>query len=303
MELRPTDDPRVLPFTPLVLSQMGRAVVEEGQWLGALSVTRESIGLRPISDHQIVGDSTSPNDWRVRAQFDTPNGRSRVELLSYEGVVHVSYATRPSAPWVGIPPWMCSPATSKLLAGLEKRQSEEASGTVAHLLPVPSGLDVAKEGERSPLGQLKADIKAAKGGTAMVETTASGFEQGTISAPRSDWTPRRIGAKPPAELIELRAAELSVLRSIGVPDPLYMAGSGSTAAQQAFRQFIATAFRPFVRWVEAELRDKLEMPNLTLSIRQLQSSDVVHQSRVVATLVKAGVELEQAMELGGLSGQ
>ncbi len=96
-----------------------------------------------------------------------------------------------------------------------------------------------------------------------------------------------------------RAAEKSVLRACGIPEALYES-AGATSAQQAWRQFLHAALLPFARRVEAEFREKLDLPALRLDMGRLTQTDLVHQSRIVGGLVKAGVGLERAFEIAGL---
>ena len=70
------------------------------------------------------------------------------------------------------------------------------------MLPVPQ--DGGDNSETDPLASLKADIRTARGGTVLTETTAAGWGEGRGAAPQADWMPRRIGANPPETLQGLR---------------------------------------------------------------------------------------------------
>ena len=149
-------------------------------------------------------------------------------------VVHCRYAHDPATPWLGVSPLGWARATGTLAANLEQRLGEETGGTVAYVLPVP-------QDDEGQLDDLQADIRAAKGGTAFVETTSAGWGEGKAVAPSADWKPQRIGANPPGVLQGLRADLFAaVLAACGVPAALAEADADGTAQREAFRRFLTT---------------------------------------------------------------
>ena len=91
-----------------------------------------------------------------------------------------------------------SSSTGALAASLELRLGQEAGAPVGQVIPVP------EDGGTKSLGELRKDLMKLKGNLALVETTAAGFSEGKLAAPREDWQPKRFGADPPATLASLR---------------------------------------------------------------------------------------------------
>ena len=91
----------------------------------------------------------------------------------------------------------------------------------------------------------------------------------------------------------------TILAAYGVPASLVQTGTGN-ALQATWRQFIASALRPFGRIVAGELADKLDAPGLKLDFSELEASDVVGRARALKGLVDAGVPLGDALDMVGL---
>ena len=100
---------------------------------------------------------------------------------------------------------------------------------MAHIIPLPHGE------EDNELSMIRADIKAAKGGTVLAETTSAGWGEGKAAAPQADWVAKRIGANPPAVLPALRKDMFeAILGACGVPVSLFTDADG-TSQREAFR--------------------------------------------------------------------
>ena len=68
--------------------------------------------------------------------------------------------------------------------------------------------------------------------------------EGRSGAPQRDWQPSRIGANPPAPLVDLhQTASREVLAAVGVNPALFSAGDG-TAAREAWRQLLFGGVAP-----------------------------------------------------------
>ena len=76
-------------------------------------------------------------------------------------------------------------------------------------------------------------------------------------------------------------------------------GEGSETRED-FRRFVVSTIRPLVMRIEAELREKLGAPDLAINAKPLRESDSQGVGRGLASLIKAGVDLDEAMELMGL---
>lgn len=69
---------------------------------------------------------------------------------------------------------------------------------------------------------------------------------------------------------------------------------------EAWRQFLHASVAPQARIIEAELSEKLET-EISLSFDRLFASDVMGKARAAASLAGAGVEIDEALRMAGLS--
>ena len=169
---------------------------------------------------------------------------------------------------------------------------------MAHLLPVPASGEGEGDGESDPNTLLRADIRAGKGRTLLIESTVQGWGQGAGAAPRRDLVPSRLGADPPNVLASLRTdAALSVLGACGVPPSLAATvSSDGTAQRESWRRFLHGSVQPLAAIAAQELSEKLEVP-ITFDFSKLMASDLQGRARPVGSLVKAGMPLADALAL------
>jgi len=161
---------------------------------------------------------------------------------------------------------------------------------VGSLLPVPSAQNT---------DDLKDDLAALKGKLALVDSVASGWQEGVGAAPREDWESKRIGANPPATLPVLRTdAAISLALACGIPIGMTRQGDG-TAAREAWRQFLHGSVAPVGKLVEAELERKLDT-SIILSWAELRASDIQGRARAFQSLVASGKSADEATALSGL---
>ena len=112
---------------------------------------------------------------------------------------------------------------------------------------------------------------------------------------------KRFGSDPPSELRELREDAAEAIVATCLPPGLAYGSTDGTAAREAIRRWFHTSIAPVGKLVEAELREKLEAPTLTLTFREFQSfaSDTVGKARTVGQLVQAGIDIEAALVKAG----
>lgn len=296
-QVNPSDNVRTRAITASVLASIARSLIRNGESLHLLDVTSAGLRLSPCGSWDIQGGD-DPASWYVRADLFGPSG-SRTIFSPHSAFVHCRYSVDPSRPYRGIGPLQWASDTGILAANLEKRLGEEAGGSVAHLLPIPA--DGGDDSANDPLAELKADIKAGKGSTLLVETTQAGWGEGKSAAPRADWKSSRIGADPPVTLPSLRSdAALSVLGACGVPPSLASTvSSDGTAQRESWRRFLHGSIAPLAEIVSQELSDKLDM-DVHLSFDKLMASDLSGRARSFASMTKAGMAIERAAALSGL---
>ena len=296
-QVNPTGNARTAAITPSILASIARSLIRNGSSLHLIEIGREGLRLSPCGSWDIQGGD-SPSSWYVRADLFGPSG-SRTVFCPHGSFVHCRYAVDPARPWRGIGPLQFSHQTATLAANLELRLGEEAGGAVAHLLAIPS--DGGDGGADDPLAELKSDIRAGKGKTLLVETTAAGFGEGRSASPKRDWMPSRIGASPPATLPSLRSdAALSVLGACGVPGSLATTqNSDGSGQRESWRRFLHGSVQPLAEIVSQELSEKLGV-DISLDFSRIQASDISGRARAFGSLVKSGMEIERAAALSGL---
>ncbi len=275
--------------TAPVRALLARDLIRRGESVYLVEVRANRIALLPAGAWDVRGEWRE-DSWWYRLDLFGPSGNV-TRFVPGASVVHCRYAVDPARPWEGISPLGWARATGRLAANLEKRLGEEAGGTVAHLLPVPHD---------DSLDDLKTDIKGAKGGTALVETTSAGWGEGKTSAPRRDYQPSRIGANPPAVLPSLRRDVFeAVLAACGVPVALVIEADG-TSQREAFRRWLTTAARPLGDLVAAELSAKLEAP-ISFDFTGLYAHDLAGRAQAFQKLAAGGMDLSKALAISGLA--
>ena len=122
---------------------------------------------------------------------------------------------------------------------------------------------------------------------------ANNWQQGG-QGPNADWKTMRLGPNPPAQLSGLRDALASDTASAcGVPAGMMAAKSDGTFLRESLRQFLHLSVGPLARRLEHELSIKLDA-DVQLDFTRLQASDIQGRARSAATLVKAGMTIDDA---------
>ena len=122
---------------------------------------------------------------------------------------------------------------------------------MGNLLPVPDGIsEKARNGIQKCLSQRVGEQ------ITPVETTAGGFGQGYLAAPKSDYDQKRFGPLIPATSLDLRdRAALAILAAMGIPPTLFT--SQGTALRESYRNFFTGTVEPLGALIAAELSEKL----------------------------------------------
>ena len=289
-------------ITPSVLAIIGRELVRRGECVFALKVVNGMMRLVPAGTWDVRGP-WNEDAWTYRTDLFGAS-EHETELLPSAGVIHARYSIDPATPWVGQSPLSWARLTGQFAANVEQRLSEEAGAPVGHLLPVPVSAAPAGDDDDDfdPTADLRRDLKALKGGVALVETTAAGMGTGRSEAPQADWVGRRFGANPPAGVISTYGlSAMAVLNACGVPVSLATDADG-TGQREAWRRFAMGSLEPTARMVAEELGRKLDTPDLTLDFSSLWAHDLAGRVAAVKGLVAGGgMNLDAALTIAGLN--
>ena len=274
---------------------VGRALIRQGEFVAAIDVKDGQVTLTPAADWDVTGGH-DPDQWDPSLYRLNLAGPSRFTTRPHtpaSAVIHVTYSRDPARPWRGVGPIESASLAGRLSAETLAALTDESSGARGQLLPVPTdGQDVTVE-------QLRHDIRKLKGQVALVETTQAGWGEGRSGAPQRDWQTSRIGANPPAPLVQLHdTASRKVLAAVGVNPALFSAWDG-TAAREAWRQLLFGVVAPLGRIVQDELQAKLET-EITISWEELRASDLSGRARAFQSMVGGGMDVERAAILAGL---
>ena len=276
-----------LALTPAVLAAIGRGLAVRGEVVFDLAVDGGVI-LSQASSWKVKGGNR-PETWRYAVELPLPSGKVVKRTLPADAVLHVRYATQPSKPWAGISPLGMADETRALATWIERRLAEETSTATSYVLPLPEAADVDK---------LKADIKGGRGRLHIVDTTSTGWGDGTAAAPRQDWKSNRLGADPPDSLGKLRSdVKNDIFGVYGIPSSIH--GTGGSA-RESYRQFLSSTIQPLAKLVIEELAVKLDTPTLSLDFTELRAADISGRARAYGVLINAGMPAAKAAAATGL---
>ena len=293
--------PTTRALTPALLALAARDLIRRGEFVWQIIVDRAgAVSVLPAGSWDVRG-GWNPADWFYRLDLFGPSGNI-TRLVPGAAVVHGKYSIDPARPWFGIAPMGWASLTGKLHASVEDALADESGGTRGHVLPVPQGPDADGDDDDTadPNADLRADIAALKGRTALVETVAAAWGEGKAAAPMADWKPQRIGANPPAAFTSLRTdSAQAVLAACGISAELFTHGDAA-GQRESWRRFLHGSVAPLAELLAAELREKLDVPELSLSFDRLFASDLSGRARAFQSLVGGGMEVERAARLSAL---
>lgn len=298
---------RTAALTPALLGLVGRELVRRGEFVGMLDVDGARVAVLPAG-HWTVRGGVRPSSWRYELEIYGPDG-SESWTVPAAGVLHLRYSVQVGRPERGLAPLTWAGSTASLAGNLEQRQSEETGAAVGSVLPVPrdgTGDDPDADGDNDtdPLAKLRADLAGMKGRPMLVESAGSWASAEGLPASQRHadiWRQMRIGGEVPDSHVTLRTeVTRAVLAACGVPAEIIM-GADASAAREAWRRFAFGTVAPALRCVESECRDKLGEPGLTLDPSALAAADLVSRSRAVSSLTTAGIEVERALQIAGLT--
>ena len=279
--------------TPAILEMAGRELVRRGE--AVFAIDGETMPrLTPCGTWDIRGTDDPAGWWYRVDSFGASMHRTR--LLPASSVIHARINADPVRPWQGKSPFRVAGLTAATAANSEQSASSEARLPTGRILAMP----IADKDIRQ---QFEASVR--QGGMHVVR----GGEMTGERDPRNRWEPATYGPAPSSGHIDLRRESArDVLAACGLSAALFDVNADGTARREAIRQAVYTTISPWTRLVEAELRLKLDSPDLMLSFEALRASDEDGRSRAVSRRATAavalagleGVSVSRALRLAGL---
>ena len=264
-------------FSPWVMAQIGRSLVECG----------ESVWFR-VGQRLVRGDNYELDATMANYTFSLPSG---IVNQQSSRVVHVRWNVNIDT-GRGVGPLGTARALRTLMQRLEGSLGAELSAAVGYLLPLPT------DGDASVVEAFKQDIASLRGKIAVVETSRGGWGQGPGQAPRREYELSRLGPNIPDSSVRLfREAREAVLTACGMPVSL-LGGDEGTSQREAWRRYLHGTVAPLGRFVvvaaaAAGLRIELDWS-------QLFASDIAGRARAFQGLVNGGMSLEDAAAASGI---
>ena len=288
-------------LTAPVLALMARNLIRRGEDQHIIRMRGGRLKLLAVAVSYTYGGSPDEETWLYNVSLFGPTD-SRHEWVPAASMVHCRYSVDASRPWLGVPPWSWASETSRAVAALERLVAGEARAPHGHLLGVPESPQVDEAGEITPLDAFRADVAKAKGGTLVMEHTGQWDSDSPAGAGRQSRLEHVTYGMGREHVDPLRTATgRDVLAACGVPPTLFVANSDGTAQREAFRRFLHSSLRPVARIMEAELRLKLDAPELALDLSELHAADVAGRARSFGAFVKAGVHPADAARETGVT--
>ena len=271
-------------ITPAILADIGRALCVRGECLYDLRVDPvRGLQFIPASDWTVYG-GVDRASWWYRLTLAGPSTTYTVERES-AGVAHFMYSASARQPWRGIGPLQWASTTGSLIGHVESALRDEASGPRGSIVPLP-------EGAKAQAG-LKSSFAALKGGLALPETTSGGSGD-RAGSPQRDWRIERLGADPPAALVELRKdVEVSILSACGIPPALAIGVTDGVMAREAYRQFLHLTIRPLGQLLSETFSDAIG-EDVSLAFDELSAADVQSRARAWRALVGREASMDEA---------
>ena len=283
-------------------SRIARELMLTGESLRLIVVNDGNVTLQEVSNWTITSSAgaVSPSDWNYKVTIPAPGG-AVTKNVTNDSVVHIRIHVDPARPWEGRNPLAACPAFADASRRLERYLEIELRTPVGKIIPVPqaqSDYETADGETVSPLANLKEGLAKLDGRIATPETMMNTGD-GRAAAPSRDWVPQPLQPTFPAQtpaILELTRS--SVFAACGVPIALWSSGSAST--REAFRAFLVSCLKPITNVMIEEFATKLET-RITFDFQTLLSGDVTAKARATKGLVDAGVNLETALMMAGLS--
>ena len=280
-------------ITPAVLALIARNLIRRGEDHHRIYVRAGRLVLEPVGFAYAHGNGPDPMTWTYNATLYGPTD-SRHEWVPAVSMLHCRYSVDSSRPWLGVPPWSWAASTSQAIAALDRFVAREASAPHGSLLGMPESPQIDEAGEVRPLDAFRGDLFKARGGTMVTEYSGNSDPDAPTGQRGSRVEHIRFGMERETVDALRTATGRDMLSACGVPLSLMSPNSDGTAQRESWRRWLHSAIRPMARVMEAELRVKLDAPNLRLDMADLHAADSEARARSFANFIKSGVDPRDA---------
>ena len=204
-------------LTPSIMEMIGRSLIRRGEVVFLIDTMGGELKLLPTEAHDVDG-GPDPSTWTYRLTLNGPSRTLTHDDIPSQSVLHFKYAVDPSTPYRGNGPIAVANLAGRLSAETVRALAEESSSPVGRLLGIPV------DGGDATVAALKADIRDARGRTALIETG----DWGNAGDSKVDLESRRFGPEPPASLVELiSVASQEVYSAVGLNAALWGGAGGA----------------------------------------------------------------------------
>ena len=302
----PADNAATRNIGPEMLATIARAMILQGEVVYTIDVVRGEVVYHVGHSVDVIG-GIAERSWIYEVTLSGPT-ETRTAVRRSAAVLHFRQSVDPFEPWRGRSPLERASVTTSFMARLENALRDEAGFGVSQIFAFPtSGGESNAQNladADSELNKLAARLARSSRGrsTIMPSSQDGGYNHQSQSSPRgNDWKAQRAGPNPPAALDALRSnAQYSTIAASGIPPSLAAPGADAQGQRESWRRFMHGTIGPMARLVEAEFSRKLDV-DVALDFTALQASDIQGRARALGSMVKAGVDVEVAMELAGLA--
>lgn len=285
-----------LPLPPRMPYQAARDLLRLGSSVWAIDTVQGVLSLHRASKWDIRGSSPDPASWLYDLETNVPDGTIKATYSAAQ-VVHLRLASNPGTDWIGQAPWQAASISAEALAAIEMGIRDEGRIINGRIWTMPDG------GSQGQAQAMASTLRSMIGGASVIaETTAGGYGQGKLAAPKSDWTPVHSGQAHSAGNVAMKdSAEASIAAAYGVPSAFLNADATAPAIREVKRMCYLNKTLPLTALMLVELRDKIDV-GLDITWRDLasQSVDVHLRSMAVPPLVELGANKEELLRLVGL---
>ena len=271
-------------ITPDCLEIIGRELTRRGELVLLIDMSSGELVLLVAQSFDVDGPPM-PSQWRYRITVGGPSRTWTWTDVPADDVCHFRYATDPSFPWRGQSPVNVAAASGRLSAETVEALGDEASGPRGSFLPLPG--QPGTDDDANVINKdsvLQNNIRDAKGRLLQVE--AGDFDIPQAGQNVAEWMQRRFGMNMPAASVDLAGhASKEIMAACGYNPSLFL-DADAASLREAWRLALFGTIEPLGKKVLAELRFKLDAPELMFDWTPLAAADIASRARAFRGLAE-----------------